>query len=499
MNLGDDLVGLERRGQRALEEIGGLDGARAGLAHHRDLGVAGLCNAGHLGRPDRRARGCRRRCRGCGSGNARRGRSLPCSSGCAVASRLSSRMSRQRTSAPSRTPSAPILISLQARQLPQIDQQRRLGDAKRHHRHQALAAGQRLGLAVVVGEQRHGLVDGGRAGVFEGRKFHGLCFAPSALRLWNDDRLLSPPRAWPVNARAMQLRYGTAACRINAVWRSRMAVELSLSVCNYDRTAALFDGRAPIEGCDVTAVANSPEESFHRAFKFQEFDVTEISMSSYLLTLSRNDAHYVAIPAFVSRLFRHSGIYVRTDRHQDAGRPQGQDDGPAGIPDDRERLGARHAGGGIRRQAARHQMAARRPGRARPRGARQDHAAAGDRPAAGAGRPHDLRHAGEGRDRRPAQRAGAELLPARRAECRPAVSGLSGGRGGLFQEDQAVSDHARDRHPPLAGREVSVGRGQRLQGVPQGQGAVHGTSSPRSAICTRPCRGRCMPTIMRAR
>src|SRR6478609_139302 len=93
-----------------------------------------------------------------------------------------------------------------------------------------------------------------------------------------------------------------------------MPVELSLSVCEYDRTAALFDGRAPIEGCDVTAVANSPEESFHRAFKFQEFDVTEISMSSYLLSVARNDSHYVAIPAFVSRLFRHSGIYIRTDR-----------------------------------------------------------------------------------------------------------------------------------------------------------------------------------------
>src|ERR671919_1858056 len=73
--------------------------------------------------------------------------------------------------------------------------------------------------------------------------------------------------------------------------RMRMAVELSMSVCNYDRTAALFDGRAAIEGCDVTAVALEPEESFHRAFKFQEFDVTEISMSSYLLTLSRGDNH----------------------------------------------------------------------------------------------------------------------------------------------------------------------------------------------------------------
>src|ERR1700759_4552520 len=97
-------------------------------------------------------------------------------------------------------------------------------------------------------------------------------------------------------------------------WRNEMALELSLSICNYDRTAAIFDGRAPIEGCDIIAVANSPEESFHRAFKFQEFAVTEISMSSSLLSVARNDSHSVAIPAFVSRLFRHSGIYIRTDR-----------------------------------------------------------------------------------------------------------------------------------------------------------------------------------------
>ena len=97
-----------------------------------------------------------------------------------------------------------------------------------------------------------------------------------------------------------------------------MALELSLSVCNYDRTAALFDGRAPIEGCDVTAVANSPEESFHRAFKFQEFDVTEISMSSYLLSLARNDA----------ALRRHSGLRVAAVpalRHLHPHRPRHQD------------------------------------------------------------------------------------------------------------------------------------------------------------------------------
>jgi 4,5-dihydroxyphthalate decarboxylase len=37
-------------------------------------------------------------------------------------------------------------------------------------------------------------------------------------------------------------------------------------------------------------------------------------MSSHMLSLARGDNQYVAVPAFVSRLFRHSGIYIRTDR-----------------------------------------------------------------------------------------------------------------------------------------------------------------------------------------
>ena len=55
-------------------------------------------------------------------------------------------------------------------------------------------------------------------------------------------------------------------------------LKLSLVVGNYDRTRAIFDGRAPIEGCDITTVAIEPAEAFHRAYKFQEFDITEISL-----------------------------------------------------------------------------------------------------------------------------------------------------------------------------------------------------------------------------
>jgi 4,5-dihydroxyphthalate decarboxylase len=91
-------------------------------------------------------------------------------------------------------------------------------------------------------------------------------------------------------------------------------LQLSLGCCDYDRTRALFDGRVRIEGCELLPAPIEPEEAFHRAFAFQEFDVTEMSMSSHTLLVSRGHNVYVGVPAFVSRLFRHSGIYIRTDR-----------------------------------------------------------------------------------------------------------------------------------------------------------------------------------------
>lgn len=77
---------------------------------------------------------------------------------------------------------------------------------------------------------------------------------------------------------------------------------------------ALQDGRVRIEGCRLDFLALAPEELFFRAFRHQEFDVSELSLSSYLLSVDRGDAPYLAIPVFSSRMFRHSAIYVRTDR-----------------------------------------------------------------------------------------------------------------------------------------------------------------------------------------
>jgi 4,5-dihydroxyphthalate decarboxylase len=90
-------------------------------------------------------------------------------------------------------------------------------------------------------------------------------------------------------------------------------VPITIACGNYDRTRALRDGRVKVEGCAVTYLPLYPEEIFFRAFRYQEFDVSELSFSSYIRTVAAGTSAYIGIPAFVSRLFRHSGMYVRAN------------------------------------------------------------------------------------------------------------------------------------------------------------------------------------------
>jgi len=89
---------------------------------------------------------------------------------------------------------------------------------------------------------------------------------------------------------------------------------ITIATWDYDRVRALVDGRIRVEGCDVNYITMPVEEILERAFFHHEFDVAEIGFSPYLIALSRGVAPYVAIPAFLSRMFRHSAIYIRTDR-----------------------------------------------------------------------------------------------------------------------------------------------------------------------------------------
>jgi 4,5-dihydroxyphthalate decarboxylase len=91
-------------------------------------------------------------------------------------------------------------------------------------------------------------------------------------------------------------------------------LNLSVAVRDYDRTRPLSDGLVQIDGVDPVFMALEPEEIFFRAFRHAEFDICELSMSSSVVKTAQGGFAYVAVPAFVSRAFRHTSIYVRTDR-----------------------------------------------------------------------------------------------------------------------------------------------------------------------------------------
>lgn len=91
-------------------------------------------------------------------------------------------------------------------------------------------------------------------------------------------------------------------------------LNLSIAVRDYDRTRPLSDGTVQIDGVDPVFLPLEPEEIFFRAFRHAEFDICELSMSSSVVKTAQGEFPYVAVPAFVSRAFRHTSIYVRTDR-----------------------------------------------------------------------------------------------------------------------------------------------------------------------------------------
>jgi 4,5-dihydroxyphthalate decarboxylase len=89
---------------------------------------------------------------------------------------------------------------------------------------------------------------------------------------------------------------------------------ITIATWDYDRVRPLTDGRVAVEGCCVNYITMPVEECFERAFFHGEFEVAEIGLSPYLIALSHGAPSYVAIPVFLSRMFRHSAVYIRTDR-----------------------------------------------------------------------------------------------------------------------------------------------------------------------------------------
>ena len=87
-------------------------------------------------------------------------------------------------------------------------------------------------------------------------------------------------------------------------------LRLTLSCWDYDRTRALADGTVRAEGIDLVYLSNTVEETFFRMLRYREFDCSEMSLSSYVASLAADEPPFIALPAFPSRFFRHSCIFV---------------------------------------------------------------------------------------------------------------------------------------------------------------------------------------------
>lgn len=90
-------------------------------------------------------------------------------------------------------------------------------------------------------------------------------------------------------------------------------IKLTLACGKYDRTQALMDGTVQPEGVELNYIALGPGETFWRMLNNEEFDVSEMSLSSYTILRSEGGNRFIALPVFPSRIFRHSCLYIRSN------------------------------------------------------------------------------------------------------------------------------------------------------------------------------------------
>jgi 4,5-dihydroxyphthalate decarboxylase len=93
-------------------------------------------------------------------------------------------------------------------------------------------------------------------------------------------------------------------------------LHLTFACGDYDRTRALAEETIRPDGIDLTYLRLPVEETFFRMMRHQEFEVAEMSLSSYVLSLRADDpgaSPFVALPVYTSRMFRHGSLYCNAD------------------------------------------------------------------------------------------------------------------------------------------------------------------------------------------
>ncbi|GLQ36449.1 4,5-dihydroxyphthalate decarboxylase [Rhizobium albus] len=89
--------------------------------------------------------------------------------------------------------------------------------------------------------------------------------------------------------------------------------KITVACFDHDRVMPVMDGRVPVKGFEIEPHVLPTSKLFPLAVQEARFDVTELSLSSHILQVARGEGAYVAIPAFISRAFRHNGFFRRTD------------------------------------------------------------------------------------------------------------------------------------------------------------------------------------------
>jgi ABC-type nitrate/sulfonate/bicarbonate transport system substrate-binding protein len=86
-------------------------------------------------------------------------------------------------------------------------------------------------------------------------------------------------------------------------------LRLTFACGDYDRTRALDEGTIRPDGIELTYLRLPVEETFFRMMRHREFEVAEMSLSSYVVSLQSDPSPFVALPVYTSRMFRHGAIY----------------------------------------------------------------------------------------------------------------------------------------------------------------------------------------------
>lgn len=90
-------------------------------------------------------------------------------------------------------------------------------------------------------------------------------------------------------------------------------VTISLGYARNAWTAPILDGEVSVEGVDLVPCVVPPNDLFHRQLKYGEFDASEFSISQLIAMRSRGSTSWRGIPAFPSRGYFHTRIYVNRD------------------------------------------------------------------------------------------------------------------------------------------------------------------------------------------